>query len=218
MEKLRYSVPVALLLLLGIMLTGCSTGSDLSRDERDQKDARDYKTSQIVSTSEVLKEKSSIDKDNLESLSSSLERFIVESNLLSSADQDEVMYKVIEYLNTPYLWGGTSKRGIDCSAFVQTVMYQSLGVLLPRTSLEQSSVGETIEREDLKFGDLLFFDTMNKGRTTHVGIYLEDGYFVHSGSRTGVAVASLNSDFYSSHFLHAKRVINPEELKTSDEE
>jgi cell wall-associated NlpC family hydrolase len=127
------------------------------------------------------------------------------------------MYKVIEYLNTPYLWGGTSKRGIDCSAFVQTVMYQSLGVLIPRTSLEQSMVGETIAREDLKFGDLLFFDTMNKGRTSHVGIYLEDGYFVHSGSRTGVAVASLNSDFYSRVFLHAKRVINPEELESNDE-
>jgi cell wall-associated NlpC family hydrolase len=58
---------------------------------------------------------------------------------------------------------------------------------------------------------------MNKGRTSHVGIYLEDGYFVHSGSRTGVAVASLNSDFYSRVFLHAKRVINPEEVEVSEE-
>lgn len=220
MEKLRYSVPVALLFVLGLILTGCSTGSDLSSEDSDlqkKKDASKYKTEKLVSTSEVLKEKSSIDKENLESLSSSLERFIVESNLLSTADQDEVMYKVIEYLNTPYLWGGTSKRGIDCSAFVQTVMYQSLGVLIPRTSLEQSMVGETVAREDLKFGDLLFFDTMNKGRTSHVGIYLEDGYFVHSGSRTGVAVASLNSDFYSRVFLHAKRVINPEEVEVSEE-
>src|SRR5690606_20938079 len=139
---------------------------------------------------------------------------IIESDLLSTADKDELMYKVIEYLNTPYLWGGTSKRGIDCSAFVQTVMYQSLGVLLPRTSLEQSSVGETVDRADLKFGDLLFFDTMRKGRTSHVGIYLEDGYFVHSGSKTGVIVASLDSDFYSRTFLHAKRVVTPEELET----
>jgi cell wall-associated NlpC family hydrolase len=120
---------------------------------------------------------------------------------------DEVMFKVIEYLNTPYLWGGTSKRGIDCSSFVQTVMYQSLGIMLPRTSYEQSNVGVDVPRSELKFGDLLFFDTMNKGRTTHVGIYLSDGYFVHSGSHTGVAVASLDSDFYSRVLIKIKRVI-----------
>jgi len=218
MEKLRYSVPVALLLIFGfISLTGCSTGSGISKEEREfdlEKSASRNNSEQLVSTTEALKEKSSIDKENLESLSSSLERFIIESDLLSTADKDELMYKVIEYLNTPYLWGGTSKRGIDCSAFVQTVMYQSLGVLLPRTSLEQSSVGETVDRADLKFGDLLFFDTMRKGRTSHVGIYLEDGYFVHSGSKTGVIVASLDSDFYSRTFLHAKRVVTPEELET----
>lgn len=117
------------------------------------------------------------------------------------------MFKVIEYLNTPYLWGGTTKRGIDCSAFVQSVMYQALGIMIPRTSYEQSRVGEPVETENLQFGDLVFFDTMNKGRVTHVGIYLSDGYFVHSGSRTGVIVASLDSDYYSRTFLFAKRVI-----------
>lgn len=218
MEKLRYSVPVLLLLISVVIMTGCSTGSSISKDEREikkEKSVSGNNEEQIVSTN-ALTEKSSIDKENLESLSSSLERFMVESDLLSNADKDELMYKVIEYLNTPYRWGGTSKSGIDCSAFVQTVMYQSLGVLLPRTSIEQSSVGETIAREDLKFGDLLFFDTMNKGRTSHVGIYLEDGYFVHSGSRTGVAVASLDSDFYSRVFLHAKRVVTPEGEETEE--
>ncbi len=218
MEKLRYSVPALLLFISAVIMTGCSTGSSISKEDREikkEKSVSGNNEDQIASTN-ALTEKSSIDKENLESLSSSLERFMVESDLLSNADKDELMYKVIEYLNTPYRWGGTSKSGIDCSAFVQTVMYQALGVLLPRTSLEQSSVGETIAREDLKFGDLLFFDTMNKGRTSHVGIYLEDGYFVHSGSRTGVAVASLDSDFYSRVFLHAKRVVTPEGEETEE--
>ena len=117
------------------------------------------------------------------------------------------MYKVIEYLNTPYLWGGTSKRGIDCSGFIQTVMYQALGIRIPRTSYEQSNIGVDVPVSELKFGDLVFFDTMNKGRVTHVGMYVGDGYFVQSGSRTGVAVASLDSEFYSRTFLKAKRVI-----------
>ena len=117
------------------------------------------------------------------------------------------MFKIIEYLNTPYLWGGTSKRGIDCSAFIQTVFYQSLGIALPRTSLEQSSVGEPVEKADLKFGDLVFFDTMRKGRVSHVGMYLGNGFFAHSGSKSGVSVASLDDEFYTRTYLKARRVV-----------
>jgi cell wall-associated NlpC family hydrolase len=200
------------LILIGFtMMTGCSglrelTGNDSELSSK-MKGANVYKNSnELVATSTLVK-KSSISKSSLESISSSLIGYVPSSNK-SEMVSDEVMFKVIEYLNTPYLWGGTSKRGIDCSSFVQTVMYQSLGIMLPRTSYEQSNVGSDIQRSELKFGDLLFFDTMNKGRTTHVGIYLSDGYFVHSGSKTGVAVASLDSEFYTKVFLKAKRVIS----------
>lgn len=201
------------LILIGFaMITGCSGVSELSDNNSELsskiKGANVYKNSnELVATSTLVK-KTSISKSSLESLSSSLIGYVPSSNNKSEMISDEVMFKVIEYLNTPYLWGGTSKRGIDCSAFVQTVMYQSIGVMLPRTSYEQSNVGEDVLRSELKFGDLLFFDTMNKGRVSHVGIYLSDGYFVHSGSKTGVIVASLDSDFYSRVFLKAKRVIS----------
>ena len=219
MRKIKNFLPIIALFLFSVItLAGCSSSQELSEDREDKKSVNDYKTSEEFVSTNALKEKTSIDKENLESISSSLGRFIDESSLLSTMEKDEVMYKVIEYLNTPYRWGGTTKGGIDCSAFVQTVMYQSLGVILPRTSFEQSNVGVDVAVEDLKFGDLLFFDTMNKGRTTHVGIYLEDGYFVHSGSRTGVAVASLNSEFYSRVFLKAKRVTDDEDLRLDSEE
>ena len=125
---------------------------------------------------------------------------------LSSGEMDELMDRVKEYLHTPYLWGGESKDGIDCSSFVQTVMNMALGVKLPRTSLEQSKIGNQIDLGDVSLGDLIFFDTMDKGHVSHVGIYLDEGLFVHSGSRTGVAIASLNDDFYNKTFLFAKRV------------
>ena len=201
------------LILVGVtMITGCSGMRELTDNDSELsskiKGANVYKNSnELVATSTLVK-KSTISKSSLESISSSLIGYVPSSNNKSEMVSDEVMFKVIEYLNTPYLWGGTSKRGIDCSAFVQTVMYQSLGIMLPRTSYEQSNVGTDVQRSELKFGDLLFFDTMNKGRTTHVGIYLSDGYFVHSGSHTGVAVASLDSEFYSKVFLKAKRVIS----------
>lgn len=197
------------LFVSSVIMTGCSGVNQLAdsdyKDYLKKKGVDAYKTNNLVATN-TLKEKTTITKGNLESLSSSLAGFIPSSDIKTNVNKDEVMYKVIEYLNTPYLWGGTSKRGIDCSAFVQTVMYQALGVLLPRTSSEQSNVGVDVQRSELKFGDLLFFNTMGRGRVSHVGIYMSDGYFVHSGSSTGVAVASLESDFYSRVFLKAKRV------------
>ncbi|KAA0207583.1 hypothetical protein FBQ84_08470 [Ignavibacteria bacterium CHB1] len=196
----------SILIILGIavFLGGCSSSRELSRD-RDLTGNSDDNSEELIAST-TLTSKNHISKGNLESLSSSLTR-IVTKDVSTTKEMDEVMFKVIEYLNTPYLWGGTTKRGIDCSAFVQSVMYQALGIMIPRTSYEQSRVGEPVETENLQFGDLVFFDTMNKGRVTHVGIYLSDGYFVHSGSRTGVIVASLDSDYYSRTFLFAKRVI-----------
>jgi cell wall-associated NlpC family hydrolase len=126
---------------------------------------------------------------------------------LSSQEMGDLMERVKEYLHTPYLWGGESKEGIDCSSFVQNVMHMALGVSLPRTSLEQSKKGSQVGIDNLSLGDLIFFDTMNKGHVTHVGIYLDEGLFVHSGSRTGVAIASLNDEFYNNTFLFAKRVL-----------
>lgn len=206
----------AILLLLTAFLVGCSSSSELSEEDRgNSKDVSDY-SKDLVATN-TLRSKTKIDKENLESLTSSLDRFIASTDFSSTVDKDEVMYKVIEYINTPYLWGGTSKRGIDCSAFVQTVMYQALGVSIPRTSLEQSGVGVEVAKNDLEFGDLVFFDTMRKGRVTHVGIYLSDGYFVHSGSKTGVIVASLDNEFYTRTYLKAKRVIGLEEETGSEE-
>jgi cell wall-associated NlpC family hydrolase len=196
-----------LLLVSFSIMTGCSSSYELSNNDSKKKDVDGYKNKRSVTTN-ILSQKTSLTKVNLESLSSSIAGFNTPTTINVSKDRDEVMYKVIEYLNTPYLWGGTSKRGIDCSGFVQAVMFQALGVALPRTSYEQSNVGVDIAREDLKFGDLLFFDTRGRGRVSHVAIYLGDGYFVHSGSKTGVAVASLDSEFYSRVFLKAKRVLD----------
>lgn len=197
---------VVMFVLAGFFVSSLAMSQEV-KDNLSKKVGSSYKKSEQVASIN-LKSKTEINKGNLESLSSSLAGYIESvNNNTSSINKDEVMYKVIEYLNTPYLWGGTSKRGIDCSAFVQAVMYQALGVALPRTSLEQSGVGTEVEVKDLKFGDLLFFDTMHKGRVTHVGMYLSDGYFVHSGSSTGVIVTSLEKETYAKAFLKAKRVI-----------
>ncbi len=207
--KLSNLLSLSILVFSVMLLVGCSSTKDISQNDSDEgygKDVNGYKNSKEVVSTSTLTNKTSINKDNLEAISSSLAGFISSSEFAKTMEKDEVMFKFIEYMNTPYLWGGTSKRGIDCSAFIQTMFYQALGIELPRTSLEQSGVGETVEKEDLKFGDLIFFDTMRKGRVTHVGMYLGDGKFAHSGSKTGVAVASLDDEFYTRTYLKAKRV------------
>ncbi|CAN5628388.1 hypothetical protein BH10BAC5_BH10BAC5_00290 [soil metagenome] len=203
----------SVLFVIGAVATGFSHPSNNTsvteiKDDPSNGGVNGYKVkkkaSELVASSN-LKSKTTINKGNLESLSSSLAGFVETDLSTVNISKDEMMYKIIEYINTPYLWGGTTKRGIDCSAFIQTIMYQAYGVTLPRTSLEQSNVGTDVALSDLKFGDLLFFDTMHKGRTTHVGMYLGDGFFAHSGSSTGVIVTSL--DKYSNVFLKSKRVI-----------
>jgi cell wall-associated NlpC family hydrolase len=85
----------------------------------------------------------------------------------------------------PYKWGGTSADGIDCSGFVQK-MYGAIGVQLPRTAAEQALVGEPIYRlEDLKKGDRLYFWESKRGMIGHTGIYIGNGYFVHSSHGRG---------------------------------
>ncbi|HAY34982.1 MAG TPA: hypothetical protein DCY06_12700 [Bacteroidetes bacterium] len=207
-SKLLKLMPVLLFIFSVTILMGCSSSRELAEDRDgsgNKKNANGNNSTEVASTSS-LTEKTTINKENLEAISSSLAGFLTSSEFSGSVDKDEVMYKVIEYLNTPYLWGGTSKRGIDCSAFIQTIVYQALGVSLPRTSFEQSNVGEPVEKDELKFGDLVFFDTMRKGRVSHVGMYLGNGYFAHSGSKTGVIVASLDDDFYTRTYLKARRV------------
>lgn len=210
LKSKKLTMLFSILFVIGAVVTGFSFPSNTSevKDDPSNGGVNNYKVKKkasVLVASNNLMSKTTINKGNLESLSSSLAGFTETDLSTTNISKDEMMYKIIEYINTPYLWGGTTKRGIDCSAFIQTIMYQAYGVTLPRTSLEQSNVGTDVAVSDLKFGDLLFFDTMHKGRTTHVGMYLGDGFFAHSGSSQGVIVTSF--DKYTNVFLKAKRVI-----------
>jgi len=122
--------------------------------------------------------------------------------------KDEFMEDIVDWLGTPYRFGGTTKRGVDCSSFMQHLYKNSLNVEMPRTANMQFSVGQEIERDDLQFGDLVFFKTRRYAPITHVGVYLGDDLFAHASSRNGVTIASLNSSYYSRTYRGAKRLTN----------
>lgn len=120
--------------------------------------------------------------------------------------KQEIMNVIMDWLGTPYLFGGNSSKSIDCSAFTQRIYLNAAGLLLPRTARTQIDAGRVVTREELEFGDLIFFHTYSSRFPSHVGIYLGDGLFVHASSRYGVVVSELTGDYYRSHFIGARRL------------
>ncbi len=111
-----------------------------------------------------------------------------------------------EWWSVAYRFGGTTKRGIDCSAFSGLLMSSVFGVALPRTAREQYKSSTKILLEDAKEGDLLFFNT--RGGVSHVGVYLANNYFVHASSSNGVTISNLEDPYYSKRFLCATRAVS----------
>ena len=125
----------------------------------------------------------------------------------TNIDMAELAAEVTSHLGTPYVWGGTTPDGFDCSGLMQFCYREALGIELPRVSYEQQYVGEPVEFDDLMFGDLLFFSEPGRG-THHVAMYLGDGFYIHA-PRTGDVVKITGMDEYTPTF--ARRVVPMQE-------
>ena len=116
--------------------------------------------------------------------------------------------KLVEYIHqwyaVPYRIGGTSKEGIDCSAFVQGLANDAFAVQLPRTSREQAAFCSEIDRSQLQEGDLIFFNT--SGGISHVGLYINNNKFVHASTSNGVIISDLDEPYWQRRFVKAGRI------------
>lgn len=123
----------------------------------------------------------------------------------SSVDSNELVATAKNLIGTKYRGGGTTTAGFDCSGFVSYV-YKDLGIDLPRSSSGMHATGTSVDKDDLKSGDLVFFNTTGKG-VSHVGIYIGDGKFIHSSTSKGVKIDKLSDPHYwGKRYVGAKRV------------
>lgn len=125
---------------------------------------------------------------------------------------DGILNEAETYLGTPYRYGGMTRNGIDCSAFVLSVFGAAVGMNLPRVAASQATEGETIDKENLQKGDLVFF-SHGGGRISHVGIVEEvtpegDVKFIHAATSRGVMISSLADSYWGPKFRFAKRIIS----------
>ncbi|MCU0380388.1 MAG: C40 family peptidase [Chitinophagaceae bacterium] len=124
---------------------------------------------------------------------------------------NQPLYKYIdEWWGTPYRLGGSSRQGIDCSAFVQGLMGSVYGISLPRVAREQKDYCQPLRMDELKEGDLIFFNT--RGGVSHVGVYLHNNHFVHAATSGGIMISSLEESYWQRRMLGAGRPANGSEI------
>jgi cell wall-associated NlpC family hydrolase len=124
-----------------------------------------------------------------------------------AAQRSDVMAEIINWIGTRYEFGGEDRGGIDCSSFTKQVFEKAFGLDLPRTAYGQSQLGDPVTKDELQFGDLVFFKTARYAPITHVGIYIGEGLFANAACSRGVTVASMESAYWSAHYVGARRLL-----------
>lgn len=123
-----------------------------------------------------------------------------------STQGNQVAAYTHNFIGSPYVWGAMGPKAFDCSGLTAFV-YGKVGISLPHYTGSQFSMGSSVQRNDLKPGDLVFFNTY--GPISHVGVYIGGGEFIHApGSGKKVTISDINNGYYSSRYAGARRYLN----------
>ncbi|MEE4356246.1 MAG: C40 family peptidase [Desulfococcaceae bacterium] len=132
---------------------------------------------------------------------------------LEGTENKKLLKSVAKWMGTPYLWGGCSDRGIDCSCLIKNIYAEVYGMDLNRTSLQLCSEDfRPVDTKNLKEGDIICFD-MEKNGISHVGMYLKNNKFVHASLSKGVRISNLQKNYYQKRLVMAGRAVSSGEMK-----
>ncbi|XTZ39710.1 bifunctional murein DD-endopeptidase/murein LD-carboxypeptidase [Salmonella enterica] len=127
-------------------------------------------------------------------------------NLVRNVDvKSRLMDQYASWKGVRYRLGGDTKKGIDCSGFVQRTFREQFGLELPRSTWEQQEMGKSISRTGLRTGDLVLFRAGSTGR--HVGIYIGNNQFVHASTSSGVMISNMDEPYWKKRYNEARRVL-----------
>ncbi len=211
MKLPQFSFGVCLLAGL-ILIEGCGPSSPRFTDGGKKTEPKDTARKGPRFSSREAEEESKendkkVDPKEISSITDGSRDFKKENNpSIKPLDKSKMMREISRYMGVPYVHGGMSSQGLDCSGYTSLVYKNAVSTLLPRSAAEQAKVGTSVDFKDLKFGDLVFFNTTGE-KYSHVGVYLGDDLFAHASVTLGVTISSLQSTYYEKRYVGARRII-----------
>lgn len=199
-------------------LNNISASSQTSAPDVSMKSSKKPSREEVITPKKIAEQPKSTSETNEDNATSENSGNVVAlktkyAEMLNTNPDNIHDLKLFEYIDdwygTPYRLGGTTKNGVDCSAFVQSLFASVYGISLPRTSQYQYKATKRISTTQLREGDLLFFHTRrNHGSITHVGVYLQNNKFVQASSSGGVKISDMYDPYYVQHLVGAGRVVD----------
>lgn len=150
--------------------------------------------------------------DLAHTLKSSQDEF--ESMVNSLDTKEKIMSQYANWKGVKYRLGGSTRKGIDCSGFVQLTFKEKFGIELPRSTRAQQTIGKKIDKQKLIMGDIVVFNAGSTGR--HVGIYVGNSKFVHASTSIGVTISDMNDKYWKNRFNEARRVLKASNIKSAN--
>ncbi|CAL1329098.1 bifunctional murein DD-endopeptidase/murein LD-carboxypeptidase [Candidatus Providencia siddallii] len=185
----NFCLNIIILIIIALTLISCSNLKDLKKLKNTENFSKNYINNNIYNNSITQ-----ISQDDFEQL----------IQLINA--KSKIMKQYNNWKNVIYKLGGTTKKGIDCSSFVQQTFFEQFGIQLPRTTSEQEFSGKSVKRKSLKIGDIVLFKINNTLK--HVGIYIGDEKFIHASTSNGVIISKITNSYWNKKYYTGRRIIN----------